>query len=817
MTTPTLWRQMARAKLFARAQLRSIRLRAAPLSWALVWLAACGGGGGGGSSTPPPSATLSLSTSSGVVTSGQPITLYWSSTAPTCTASGDWSGAQPSSGSPQVTVTHNSVYSLSCGNVSATVRVEAIGAGAVSTSSLAFSSTGLTSLNYLILPIDGRQQVYDPVNGLIHSITSATSSSYPQSVVSINPTSGQVVASAPMSAPPYAVAVSADGQYLYVPSTVPGSPVQRFKVAGLVPDIVIPLASNVYVQGLSVSPTSSTTVAITTVSVTDASQLQIFDGSTPRPNSYQGVSLSPVWTADATGVVVSGGGISMFSVDANGVTLTKTIPAGGSTDGRLYGNVFYDDSGNVIDLTGPIALLGQMADHTVQDHGRAENLSIKKAFSIVLDSNENVANLTSLHATQFYTIDSIRIPLSNGLSGPGGGNLISWGSDGLAWNEGGNLVIAHGSFAQSGGSLAPLQSLPTIGAGNFNQNPAVSYVIYDAHANDLATDTCGNLYAAISDGALFFANSVLTLDAMSGTVKASNYAASNPTVIAAADDCSTIYAGAGRSNSIAQLSRPALTPAAAIPLVQLPAPTGVVTSLPFAASIAVAPGNAGTIAVAMNFHGLLCNSADYGLGIFDGATRRSNVYTGTTSGPKSVVWGKDASTLYEEDFDGIKALSVNSLGPDQATLLVPYASLEGSTDVYDLHTNLYFDQAKSRILTGEGAVYDTLAAKSLPKLPVTPVINGNGCGLYGAVSTDQQTGKVFFAEFNTSGDYIIVLSFDSQTLEQIDQVKVPIPAGLPLPGIGGPIRLVRVASANAVALVTDLGYIVALQGPMFAP
>jgi hypothetical protein len=811
MTTPTLWRQMARAKLFARAQLRSIRLRAAPLSLALVWLAACGGGGGGGSSTPPPSATLSLSTSSGVVTSGQPITLYWSSTAPTCTASGDWSGAQPSSGSPQVTVTHNSVYSLSCGNVSATVRVEAIGAGAVSTSSLAYSSTGLTSLNYLILPIDGRQQVYDPVNGLIHSVTSATSSSYPQSVVSINPTSGQVVASAPTSAQPYAVAVSADGQYLYVPSTVLGSPVQRFKVTGLVPDIVIPLASNVYVQGLSVSPASSTTVAITTVSVADASQLQIFDGSTPRPNSYQGVSLSPVWTADATGVVVSGGGISIFSVDANGVTLTKTIPAGGSADGRLYGNVFYDDSGNVIDLTGPIALLGQMAD-TFQYHSRAENLSIKKAFSIALDSNDN-AYLTSLHATQFYTIDSIRIPLLNGLSGPGGGNLISWGSDGLAWNEGGNLVIAHGSFAQSGGSLASLQSLPTIGAGNYNQNPAVSYVIYDAHANDLATDTCGNLYAAISDGALFFANSVLTLDAMSGTVKASSYAASNPTVIAAADDCSTIYAGAGRSNSIAQLSRPALTPAAAIPLVQLPAPTGVVTSLPFAASIAVAPGNAGTIAVAMNFHGGLCNGADYGLGIFDGATRRSNVYTGTTSGPKSVVWGKDASTLYEEDWDGLKALSVNSLGPDQATLLVPYASLEGDTDVYGLHTNLYFDQAKSRILTGTGAVYDRLAAKSLPKLLVTPFINGS-CGLYGAVSTDQQTGKVFFAEFNT-GDYISVLIFDSQTLEQIDQVKVPIPAGLS--GIGGPIRLVRVASANAVALVTDLGYIVALQGPMFAP
>jgi hypothetical protein len=392
--------------------------------------------------------------------------------------------------------------------------------------------------------------------------------------------------------------------------------------------------------------------------------------------------------------------------------------------------------------------------------------------------------------------------------------VITWGSDGVAWSEGANLVIAHGSFAQSGGSLAPLQSLPAIGAGNLTDDPGVSYVIYDAQANDLATDTCGNLYAGISDGALFFANSVLTLDAMSGTVTASSYAASNPTVIAAADDCTTIYAGAGRSNSIVRLSAPALTTAAAIPLVQSPAPVGT-ASLPFAASLAVAPGNAGTIAVAMNFHGLFCNGQDYGLGIYDGATRRSNLYTGTSSGPKAVVWGKGTSTLYEEDFDGIKALSVDAQGPEQATELVPYASLEGDTGIYDLHSNLYFDPAKFRLLSGDGAVYDTVAGAAFPRLPVTPVINGNGCGLYGAVTSDQQSGKVFSAEFDTSTDHIMVLSFDSQTLKQIEKVTVPVPAGLPM--IGGPVRLVHLAKANTVALVTDSGYIVALQGAMFAP
>jgi hypothetical protein len=120
-------------------------------------------------------------------------------------------------------------------------------------------------------------------------------------------------------------------------------------------------------------------------------------------------------------------------------------------------------------------------------------------------------------------------------------------------------------------------------------------------------------------------------------------------------------------------------------------------------------------------------------------------------------------------------------------------------------------------MTGEGAIYDTVAAQSLQKLPVAHVANGNGCGLYGAVTSDQQTGKVFFAEFNTITDLITVISFDSQTLKQLEQVTVPAPTGLPFPYLGGPTRLVRISNTNAVALVTDLGYIVALQGSMFAP
>jgi hypothetical protein len=75
--------------------------------------------------------------------------------------------------------------------------------------------------------------------------------------------------------------------------------------------------------------------------------------------------------------------------------------------------------------------------------------------------------------------------------------------------------------------------------------------------------------------------------------------------------------------------------------------------------------------------------------------------------------------------------------------------------------------------------------------------------------------KVFFAEVDISTDIIMVLSFDSQTLKQIEKVTVQVPAGLLT--IEGPVWLVQLAKVNCVALVTDSDYVVALQGAMCAP
>ena len=806
-----------------------MKYQLAPIA-SLLLLADCGGGGStsgssSGSTGPVVPPTVSLVASDDIVYPGQTVAVtWWSAQASDCTASGGWSGDKMTGGTTQMTVSSDLALVLSCVGVastataSATVYVKMAGQVAPNaTSSVVYSSTGLTSLQYLLVSIDCGRLLYDPVNNLLDCAASASSATYPSTLVSIDPASGQVVASTPLSNSVQALALSPGSQYLYLAYSVAGAGVQRYKVAGLVPDISIPVGSATdYVQAVAVSPLSPTTIAVTTVLAASASELQIIDAVTARSNSYQTPTnqnfLTPVWTPDGSELVVpeSGAGLALFNVNAQGVSFSNIVPAGGNLDGRLYGSTFYDDVGNVISLTGPVTLVGQMPDFDAAPfNSRAESPSAGKSFSIDFDVFENVS-VTAFAFGNVNLIDSIRINLPSGLSGPGGGSLTAWGTDGLAWDEGGSLVIAHGTFAQSNSGLAAPQSLPNLGAGAVLsvQGSVVNYSIYNFSAQDLAADTCGGVYASVSGEGIYFGNSVVAFDPTTGAVSGAGFAGSEPRVIAVSHDCSAVYATLYGSNSVAGLSVPGIAPMETIPLIAS-------AGLPFAKSLAVDPNHPETVAIAMNFHGSLCDGVDYGLAIFDGVTARG-LYT--ESGPygiKDVTWGADSSTLFGEDWSGINQFVVDSSGAHSPVLLVPWASYNGDEDIYDLSRDLYFDSVNSRLLSQYGVVYETLAQKSLPRLAFTPAISANTCGAISSVTADSKTGKVF-AAYPDSAAGIDVASFDSQTLQLIDRVVLNIPNSA-LDAGAGAVRLVRPANSSSVVFLTDLGYVVTLSGAMFSP
>jgi hypothetical protein len=104
---------------------RSRALASLPALLALLGLAACGGGGGASAPTPAP--TVTLSATAGSVVQGGSVTLSWSTTGATsCTASGAWSGAQPTAGSQSSgALAANATYTLSCTGTGGTASASA--------------------------------------------------------------------------------------------------------------------------------------------------------------------------------------------------------------------------------------------------------------------------------------------------------------------------------------------------------------------------------------------------------------------------------------------------------------------------------------------------------------------------------------------------------------------------------------------------------------------------------------------------------------------------------------------------------------------
>ncbi len=129
-----------------------------------------------GSTTPPtPTPTVSLSATPTSVTAGSASTLTWNSTdATSCTASGSWSGNQPTSGSATTgALNQNSTYSLSCtgsgGVASTSVNVIASSFGGTGTEwSYAVASpqnpgTTISNMSGLGINVTTKQDIADKV------------------------------------------------------------------------------------------------------------------------------------------------------------------------------------------------------------------------------------------------------------------------------------------------------------------------------------------------------------------------------------------------------------------------------------------------------------------------------------------------------------------------------------------------------------------------------------------------------------------------------------------------------------------------------
>lgn len=306
-------------------------------------------------------------------------------------------------------------------------------------------------------------------------------------------------------------------------------------------------------------------------------------------------------------------------------------------------------------------------------------------------------------------------------------------------------------------------------------NPKLDMITVNINANDLAWDAVHQtFYASTPSTGKPAGNSIVPIST-TGVLGTPVYAGSEPNTLGISDDDSKLYTMLTGSLSIQRFNLPSLSNDITISIQQTPVSSfGPYKPL----GLAVAPGAANTVAV-------LRGDPVFGDGnaiIYDDANPRALAQKQSTYGfpsiKDSLVWGKDATKLYEagQTFNYLSVLTVDSSGIESQTNYNNAYSAYGS--------GIHFD-------SGTGYVYDNQGH-------VTDPATGLPIGVFsasGVMTTDSNLNVAYFVGSSSPfGSNYTLAAFDLRHFTPI--------ATTTLYGITGvPTRLIRFG-ANGLALVT---------------
>jgi hypothetical protein len=333
----------------------------------------------------------------------------------------------------------------------------------------------------------------------------------------------------------------------------------------------------------------------------------------------------------------------------------------------------------------------------------------------------------------------------------------------------GTSIITVANPVNNGGTSAGSTFFVGTSAGSNFAVTAISQT-----SNDLLFDPLRRVFLVSVPGAAgAHGNTISALD-LSGNVISTQFAGSEPNVLALSGDSQFLYAGIDGASRVQRFALPDVTLDVHYQL------GDSFFGLPTAADLQVAPGAPHTSAVltsGFNPSGKLT--------VFDDATPRANVFT--NAGP--IQWGTDASTLF----------SFGSFSDDLLTLLVDANGITLNHDFPSFLTGrrLHFDATTGRIYGDNGAVLDPATGQ--------PVATFKSSGL---MVVDSQLNAAYFLEQPFNGSAII---------DAFDLTHFVKTGSITIPGVSGTAgRLVRWGE-NGLAFNTNDGHIFLVGGNFVSP
>lgn len=326
--------------------------------------------------------------------------------------------------------------------------------GGGTTDPLTLTITGVAPqlLSQATISVHARVLAGDPSQPIVYAGTDGTDPTHPHSLVAFDGPTGQALWALDMGATPKVLAVSADGQFVYV-GVQEDSMLRRVATATHAVDLRIslgsgPLGAYRATQVLA-SPDDPHTIAVQRECVCSApypytdTGLTVYDDTVARPTSTPSVgNLPPIFTYGASGGVIYGrlgSTVYQVTVTSTGATMQTLKSAesvnGGTGPELLYGSgALYTTYGYDYDVTAQKSL-GNLPSLGAFPQTIAISRDGRTLYRITLTP----AAITAFDLTQRTGLGSVQL---NGGSGQVS-SLVRWGSDGLAYilSQSGNIEL----------------------------------------------------------------------------------------------------------------------------------------------------------------------------------------------------------------------------------------------------------------------------------------------------------------------------------------------------------------------------------------
>ena len=582
--------------------------------------------------------------------------------------------------------------------------------------------------------------VYSPSAGRIYASVPSSAGGSGNSLKAIDPATGLVTSTTFVGSEPNKLAISDDGQSLYV--SLDGSfAIRRFDTPTNTPGIQFSVGqdsfSNRYnVNDIAVAPGNPNVLA---VARSFQAGVAIFDNGVSRPNTGPQTSEFLAFSATASKLYSTGfNGLSTLTIDATGVSGSSTAPLAFSSPRiKFSGGKLFTSAGQVIDPDSN-TLLGTFFGANTQAF--VPDAAAGRAYYLTSGPGSSFT-IRAFDINTFLQLGALVIDGVNGTPT----SLLRWGPNGLAFRTSNNqLFIIQTSLIPSAEPIPTPTPTPSPTPFPSPSPSAAAFTrVMTLTANDLVyNQSTQRLYASVpsSDGST--GNSIAEIDPVMASITNQVFVGSEPTQLALADDNQTLYVGLDGAASIRSYNILSHTAGA-----QFNVGRDNFNGPYTFSDIAVLPANPLVVAVARQVRGFF--PSQVGVAIFDNGVQRTNTGPNNTAGSEALAFGS-ATTLYGTSFDTLTTMTVDSNG----------VSLAGT----------------SRFSGGSGIVFDNGRVYGASGQVINPATGDfvgtfTNAGSSTAPVIDAANGRAFF--ISNPGSSIQIRAYDLNTFLPVGFANIP--------------------------------------------